>query len=104
MKKLILPLIAAAALLIGIPGTSIARNGHGHYKHNHGRYYKHGNYYNRGRYYRPYAYYPRPYVRYYAPAPPVYYAPPPVYYVPPPYYAPYYPPVTGQFNFGIVID
>ena len=97
MKKLILPLIAAAALLVGIPGTSIARNGHGHYKHNNGRYYKHGNYYNRGRYYRPYAYYPRPYVRYYAPAPPV-------YYVPPPYYAPYYPPVTGQFNFGIVID
>lgn len=104
MKKMIIPIIVAIAFLIALPGTSLARNGHGHghYKNHHGNYYKRGNYYRPRGYYRPYSYYPGPYV-YYAP-PPVYYAPPPVYYAPPPYYAPYYPPVSGQLFFGITID
>ena len=114
MKRLILPILIIIAFVIAVPDSSLARKGRGHYKHyNHGHYkhHNHGHYkhYNRGYRYNsgPYfnanffygsAYYPRPYV-YYAPPPPVIYAPPPVYYAPS-----YYPPVTGSFNFGIVID
>ena len=103
MKRLIFPILIIIAFVIAVPASSLARNGRGHYKHyNHGYRYNNGPYFNANFFYGP-AYYPRPYV-YYAPPPPVIYAPPPVYYAPS-YYAPsYYPPVTGSFNFGIVID
>lgn len=101
MKKIIIPILIIIAFMLAMPVTSMAGNGRGHYKHyNHGyRGYHHNNgpYFNANFFYGP-AYYPRPYV-YYAPPPPVIYAPPPVYYAPS-----YYPPVTGSFNFGIVID
>ncbi len=105
MKRLILPILIIIAFVIAVPDSSLARNGRGHYKHhNHGYHHKHGGYrYNNGPYFNANffygsAYYPRPY-GYYAAPPPVIYAPPPVYYAPS-----YYPPVTGSFNFGIVID
>ena len=122
MKKIIIPILIIIAFMLALPATSMARKGHGHYKnYNHGYRYNnghgysynngHGYSYNNGHgysynngphfnanfFYGP-AYYPRPYV-YYAPPPPVIYAPPPVYYPPS-----YYPPVTGSFNFGILID
>ena len=106
MKKIIIPILIIIAFTLIMPAASMARNGRGHYKHyNHGHYkhYNRGYRYNSGPYFNANffygsAYYPRPYV-YYAPPPPVIYAPPPVYYAPS-----YYPPVTGSFNFGIVID
>lgn len=104
MKKFILPILIIIAFMLAMPATSMARNGRGHYKHHGGHYNHHGGHYYKNRssfsanfFYGP-AYYPRPYV-YAPPPPPVIYAPPPVYYGPS-----YYPPVTGSFNFGILID
>jgi hypothetical protein len=110
MKKIILPILLIMAFILAMPAASMAGNGRGHYKHGYRGYggyhgyggyrgygYNNGPYFNANFFYGP-AYYPRPYV-YYPPPPPVIYAPPPVYYGPS-----YYPPVTGSFNFGIVID
>ena len=97
MKKFILPILIIIAFVVAVPSVSLAKKGHGHYNHHGGHYYKNRSSFSANFFYGP-AYYPRPYV-YYAPPPPVVYAPPPVYYGPS-----YYPPVTGSFNFGILID
>lgn len=98
MRKILISVLIIIAFIFAAPTSSLAKKGHGHYKHHgHGHHYKRGHYrghhygrghYYRHNYYRPYAYYPRPY-GYYRP---------PVYYGPPAYYGP-----SGQLFFGINI-
>lgn len=86
MRKILMTLVASAALAFGIAGQASARDyhhGHGNYNHSrhyHGGYHGHYNHY-RPQYYGGYYGYARPYYSgyggyYYAPPPP----PPPVYY------------------------
>jgi hypothetical protein len=98
MKKIILSIFLVLALIMAVPASSMARNGHGYYNHGYGHHYNHY-----GSSFSTSFYFGVPFIPY--AAPPVYYAPPPVVYYPPPppvYYAP--PPPSGQLYFGFSMD